>query len=338
MTKKPITYNEAGVSIDNGEALVDYLKQNNKAIGGFSGLFPLPTGMRKPQLVAGTDGVGTKILLARRLNRLSTIGIDLVAMVVNDLIVCGATPLFFLDYYAMSELKLDEAKEILSGIIRGCAISKMALLGGETAEMPGLYAKGDFDLAGFGVGVVEADEVIDGSRIEVGDAVYGFASTGLHSNGYSLARKVLFDIAKLSFESKPVEFGGKTLIDVALEPTRIYVSLMENMKRLKVDIRGCAHITGGGLPGNLNRCLPKTVNADLDMSAWEVPAIFHLLQKSGPVEMSEMLRTFNMGIGYCIVAPKGEEQKIRAAAEEAGEKVRIIGEIVNGEGKVNVAL
>ncbi|MDD4278665.1 phosphoribosylformylglycinamidine cyclo-ligase [Candidatus Sumerlaeota bacterium] len=338
MNNKPLTYKNAGVSIANGEALVDYLKQNNKAIGGFSGLFPIPTGYKKPMMVAGTDGVGTKILVARNVGVLSTVGIDLVAMVVNDLVVCGAKPLFFLDYYAMGELRLDEAKQILSGIIRGCEIGQMALLGGETAEMPGLYAKGDYDLAGFGVGIVDADAVIDGSRIAEGDVVYGFASTGLHSNGYSLARKVLLEHARLQLGDKPESLGGRTLSDVMLEPTRIYVSLMDELLKSGVDVRGCAHITGGGLPGNLNRCLPKNVDASLSKSSWDVPEIFTLIQTLGPVEDDEMLRTFNMGIGYCVVAPASAEQAVRTAADKSGNTMFVIGKIVSGEGNVRVEL
>lgn len=336
MNQKPITYEESGVSIDRGEALVDYLKQNNKAIGGFSGLFPVPAGMKKPMMVAGTDGVGTKILVARNVGDSSTVGIDLVAMVVNDLIVCGATPLFFLDYYAMGELMLSEAKQILGGIIRGCEIARMSLLGGETAEMPGLYAKGDYDLAGFGVGIVDADDVINGRRIEPGDVVYGFESSGLHSNGYSLARKVLLELASYTFDATPEELGGRTVQQAMLEPTRIYVSLMAELKALGVDIRGCAHITGGGLPGNLNRCLPDDVDAQLQKDSWEVPGIFRLIQKSGPVELHEMMRTFNMGIGYCVVAPAADESKIREAALRSGDTVHIIGKIVPGNAKVQI--
>lgn len=336
MNTKPITYEQAGVSIDKGDALVDYLKQNNKNIGGFSGLFPVPAGMRQPMMVAGTDGVGTKILVARNAGDSSTVGIDLVAMVVNDLIVCGATPLFFLDYYAMGALDLDEAKQILGGIMRGCEIGRMALLGGETAEMPGLYAKGDYDLAGFGVGVVEADEVINGKRIEAGDVVYGFASTGLHSNGYSLARKVIFERAGLTNDATPALLGGRTVAQAMLEPTRIYVDLMVALKAQGVDVRGCAHITGGGLPGNLNRCLPKNVDAEIAMDTIPVSPIFRLIQELGPVETPEMLRTFNMGIGYCVVAPASDEEKIRTAAAQSGDTLTILGKITAGSGVVNI--
>lgn len=332
-----VTYEQAGVSISEADKLVDFLRARNKAIGGFSGLFPVPTrGMKKPMLAASTDGVGTKLLVAKLLGDCSTIGIDLVAMVVNDLVVCGAKPLFFLDYYAMGHLDLKDARNILAGIIRGCEIADCALLGGETAEMPGLYGQGDFDLAGFGVGVVDADRVITGKRIKPGDLVYGFESSGVHSNGYSLARRVLLEgQCAMPIKTKVKELGT-TLGAALLKPTRIYVRLAAELARAKADIKGYAHITGGGITGNLNRVLPPKVDAVVNKNLWETPAIFKLIQRCGPVDYDEMLKTFNMGLGFMAVAPASEKTKIFRAAAKVGETVHVVGEIVKGTGKVRV--
>jgi phosphoribosylformylglycinamidine cyclo-ligase len=333
---KPVTYEDAGVSIRKGDMVVDFLRQRNKSIGGFSGLYPLKTaGMRKPMLVASTDGVGTKLLVAKAAGNLSTIGIDLVAMVVNDLIVCGAKPLFFLDYYATGHLTLTEAKQVLKGILEGCEIGRMPLLGGETAELPGLYAPGDFDLAGFGVGIVDASAVIDGSKVKPGDLVYGFESSGLHSNGYSLARHVLLERAGLDLKTRVKELGS-TLGAAMLQPTKIYVPLADALSQAKARMKAFAHITGGGIPGNLCRVLPKKVDAVVFKNRWSTPAIFKMIQRLGPVDYPEMLRTFNMGLGLMAVAPATESAKIRRAADNAGERVHIVGEIVKGTGKVRI--
>lgn len=333
---KAVTYEEAGVSIRKGDAVVDFLRSRNKAIGGFSGLFPLKTtGMKKPMLVASTDGVGTKLLVAKQAGDCSTIGIDLVAMVVNDLLVCGAKPLFFLDYYATGHLAVREAREVLEGIIAGCGIAGMPLLGGETAELPGLYAPGDFDLAGFGVGIVDASKAIDGRTIRPGDLVFGFESSGIHSNGYSLARHVLLERAGMLLGTRVKELGT-TLGAELLKPTKIYTALAAAMARAKVQVKGYAHITGGGIPGNLNRVLPKKVDAVVYKSRWDTPPIFKMIQRLGPVDYSEMLRTFNMGLGFMAVAPAGEQAKILKAARAAGEVAHVVGEIVKGTGKVRV--
>lgn len=333
---KSITYEQSGVSIRVGDQVVDYLRRKNKAIGGFSGLFPVPSrGMRKPMLVASADGVGTKILVARMAGDLSTVGIDLVAMVINDLITCGAKPLFFLDYYATGHLELDEAKQVLGGIVRGCEIAGCALIGGETAEMPGLYKKGDFDLAGFGVGIVDAGQVIDGSTIKAGDAVIGFESTGMHSNGFSLARRVLVDNCEMRMSTRLKELDAP-LGSVLLTPTRIYTDLAEQLRRSRVGVKAYAHITGGGIAGNLSRVLPHTVDAVVYKNRWDSPPIFKLIQRCGPVDYQEMLRTFNMGIGFIAVVPSENAQRALAAATRAGHKAHVIGEIVKGRGRVRV--
>lgn len=333
---KPITYEDAGVSIERGDKVVDYLRGRNKTIGGFSGLFPLSTrGMQRPMLVASTDGVGTKLLIARTAGEVSTVGIDLVAMVVNDLITCGARPLFFLDYYATGKLELGEAKAVLSGILKGCDIAGCPLIGGETAEMPGLYAKGDFDLAGFGVGIVDAKQVIDGRRIKTGDLVFGFESSGLHSNGFSLARKVLLEHAGMQLSTKVKELSS-TLSSALLRPTKIYAKLVAELRKAKADVKAYAHITGGGIPGNLCRVLPPKVDAVVRKRMWDTPSIFKMIQRCGPVDYAEMLRTFNMGIGFMAVAAGSEQNRIAKAAKAAGEQAHVIGEIVRGAGKVQV--
>ena len=335
---KSVTYAQAGVSIREADKLVDFLRSKNKAIGGFSGLFPIATkGMRKPMLVASTDGVGTKILVAQKARRLNTIGIDLVAMVVNDLIVCGAQPLFFLDYYAIGKLNGNEAKAILAGIMDGCDIAGMKLLGGETAEMPGLYKPGDFDLAGFGVGIVDADRVLDGRTIKPGDLVFGFESSGLHSNGYSLARRVLLDEKSgVRPNVRLKELGGASTMETMLIPTRIYTALAERLRRARASVKAFAHITGGGIPGNLCRVLPPKVDAVVYKNRWETPAIFKLIQRLGPVDYPEMLKTFNMGLGFMAVAAPREREKILRAATAAGERAHVVGEIVSGSGTVRV--
>lgn len=339
MAPKAITYAEAGVDIDAADEFVAYIRSRKPAIGGFSGLFRLPSlrSMKRPMLVGSTDGVGTKLLIAKALRRFDTIGIDLVAMVVNDLITCGAVPLFFLDYYAAGKLNLEEAKAIFDGILAGCEQARMEMLGGETAELPGLYAKGDFDLAGFGVGLVDGARVIDGRTIKPGDLVFGFESTGLHSNGYSLARKALLEQAGMKLSTRLRELG-KSLGEVLLTPTRIYTRLVEALRRAKVTVKAYAHITGGGIPGNLSRVLPKSVDAVVYKSRWETPAIFKLIQRCGPVEYDEMLRTFNLGIGFMAVAPESEQARLIRTAQRVGEHVHIVGEIIKGTGKVRVEL
>ena len=332
---KPQTYAAAGVDIDKGDALVDYLKTVNPAIGGFAGLFKLPRGIKDPRLVASTDGVGTKLLVAQLAGRHETIGIDLVAMVVNDLIVCGAKPLFFLDYFATGKLKEGEAKAILKGIIDGCTQAGCPLIGGETAEMPGMYAPGHYDLAGFGVGVVEAAKVLEGTAVRPGDVVLGLASSGLHSNGFSLARRALLPedpaAAKKALKEKLFK-GGPSLGDAMLEPTRIYVkSVLELLA--KFPVTSAAHITGGGLAGNLVRMLPKGVTAFIDLAAWTPPAIFAAIAERGPVEEEEMLKVFNMGIGFVLIVRPEAARKVIARATKLGEQCQVIGWVDAAPGK-----
>ena len=324
---RSLTYAEAGVDIAAGDALVDHIRTLNPAIGGFSGLHPLPRGMKNPRLVATTDGVGTKLLVAQIAGRADTIGIDLVAMCVNDLIVCGAKPLFFLDYFATGRLEGKQAKEVLSGIIDGCKQSDCPLIGGETAEMPGMYAPGHYDLAGFAVGAVEADRVIDGRSVAPGDIVLGLGSDGLHSNGFSLARRVL--LPEKSQEGRAalrrkLWRGGPTLGDALLTPTRIYVKpVLDLMGRYEV--RAAAHITGGGLAGNLSRVLPKGVTAWIDLNTWTPPEVFAAIAERGPVEEEEMFRTFNMGIGFILVASPSDAKKIVRRCEKLEMACRPIG-------------
>ena len=334
-SKRPQTYAGAGVDIDKGDALVDYLKTVNPAIGGFAGLFKMPKGMKDPRLVASTDGVGTKLLVAQLAGRHESIGIDLVAMVVNDIIVCGARPMFFLDYFATGKLKEGEAKAILKGIIDGCEQAGCPLIGGETAEMPGMYAPGHYDLAGFGVGVVEAREALDGSKVKPGDVILGLSSTGLHSNGYSLARRALLpeDAAEAKKALKqPLFKGGPKLGDALLEPTRIYVkSVLDLMGRFTV--KSAAHITGGGLAGNLVRMLPTGVTAFIDLAAWTPPAIFAAIAERGPVDEEEMLKVFNMGIGFVLIVGAEEAKKVAARAAKLGETCQVIGWVDAAPGK-----
>ncbi len=300
------TYKQAGVDIEAGDALVERLKplaartrrpELLSGVGGFGGLFALPPGKyREPVLVSGTDGVGTKLKLAFALDRHETVGIDLVAMSVNDVLTSGAEPLFFLDYFATARLDVDRAEKVIAGVARGCELAGCTLLGGETAELPGFYAAGEYELAGFAVGVVERSEIIDGTAIRPGDKVVGIGSSGLHSNGYSLARKILAD-RKLALDAT-VE--GLALGPALLEPTRIYVKDVLALKAA-VPVKGLAHITGSGLPGNVPRCLPAGTQAVLEEHRWTRAPLFDLLQRLGGVAREEMFSTFNMGLGMTVV-------------------------------------
>jgi phosphoribosylformylglycinamidine cyclo-ligase len=325
---KTKTYASAGVDIDRGDALVDHIKTLAKGIGGFGATHALPRGMKNPRLVSSTDGVGTKLLVAQAAGRHDTIGIDLVGMVVNDLIVCGAKPLFFLDYFATGKLEDGVAKAILSGIAEGCRQAGCPLVGGETAEMPGMYAPGHYDLAGFGVGVVEADALVDGRGVEPADLVVGLASSGLHSNGYSLARDVLMDgatpAARRAALRRKLWKGGPTAADALLAPTRIYVKpVIEMMKRGLV--QAAAHITGGGLAGNLVRSLPKGRVAYIDRGQWQPPRVFEEIARRGPVATEEMFRVFNMGIGFVLIVRPDQFKAVQAIAAKHGETAQAIG-------------
>jgi phosphoribosylformylglycinamidine cyclo-ligase len=328
-----ITYKSAGVDINAGEELVSRLKKKLPSIGGFGGFFPVPLKeYTEPMLVASTDGVGTKLLVAEKLNNHKTIGIDLVAMVVNDISVCGADPLFFLDYYATGKLSLDQAEEILSSIMDGCKQAGCILLGGETAEMPGMYEAGKYDLAGFGVGIVDKNKIIDGSKIKADDVFIGIASSGLHSNGYSLARKVIFEKAGVSPDIM-LPGSEDTVGEAMIRPTIIYSALVSELMK-EISIKGMAHITGGGIPGNLVRILPPGIDAEIDTNTWEIPPIFNLIRESGPVAPEEMFSTFNMGIGLIMAANPGDVANIQSKCKKHNLDSYIIGKAKSGEGKV----
>ncbi len=327
-----LSYKDAGVDIDAGDALVERIKGVAKktrrpevmgGLGGFGALCEIPAGYRQPVLVSGTDGVGTKLKLALDLGKHESIGIDLVAMCVNDLVVCGAEPLFFLDYYATGHLNVDTAATVVTGIGEGCLQAGCSLVGGETAEMPGMYEGEDYDLAGFSVGVVEKADIIDGSKVKAGDVLIGIASSGVHSNGYSLVRKII-EVSKADLGRT---LDGKPLADVLMAPTRIYIKpLLALIKKLPV--HALAHITGGGLPGNLPRVLPQGTDARIDESSWSWPPVFQWLQEKGGVERFEMYRTFNCGVGMVVVVSAENADEAIAHLNAAGEKAWRIGAIV----------
>ena len=335
-----LTYRDAGVDIDEGDRLVELIKPHARptmrpevmgGIGGFGGLFALDMAKwREPVLVSGTDGVGTKLKVAFAAGRHDTIGIDLVAMCVNDIAVVGAEPLFFLDYYATGKLSADEASLVVKGIAEGCRQAGCALIGGETAELPGFYAKGEYDLAGFAVGCVERSRIVDGRSVAPGDVVIGVASSGLHSNGYSLARKALLD--KHPLDWSPPELSGRTLADALLEPTRIYakdvLALLES-----VPAKAFAHITGGGLPGNVPRTMPDGTKAVLEASRWPRPQLFDLIAREGGVPADEMYRTFNMGLGLVAIVASGDAEQAQAVLRGRGLDCWIVGAVQPGTGE-----
>jgi phosphoribosylformylglycinamidine cyclo-ligase len=333
-----LTYADSGVDIDAGDALVERIKPLVKrtqrpevlaGIGGFGALVEIPAGYRRPVLVAGTDGVGTKLRLAIDARQHDTIGIDLVAMCANDVVVQGAAPLFFLDYYATGKLEVDVAEAVIRGIVEGCVRAGAALVGGETAEMPGMYHGEDYDLAGFCVGVVEKDAIIDGSGIRAGDAVIGLASSGAHANGYSLIRKLLAD----SQGGAQTLLEGRALLERLLTPTRIYVKpLLELLRALPV--RGLAHITGGGLVDNVPRVLPPGLEARLERRRWHRDPLFDWLQRAGRIDRQEMYRTFNCGIGMVAIVPAHSADASVALLSAHGETAAIIGEVRQGSGGV----
>jgi phosphoribosylformylglycinamidine cyclo-ligase len=336
----PITYKDAGVDIDAGDLFVKKIKPYVNAtfrpevltdIGGFGGLFALKK-YKDPVLVSGTDGVGTKLKIAFLTNRHDTVGIDLVAMCVNDIIVSGAEPLFFLDYFATGKLKPQEHSDIVKGIAAGCRQSGCALIGGETAEMPSFYGEDEYDLAGFAVGVVEKKKIIDGSKIRPGDQLIGLASSGLHSNGYSLARKVLLEASGYTVNDILPELG-RPLGEVLLTPTRIYAKTVMALRK-GFNIKGMAHITGGGITENLPRVLPKGTRATVRKGTWTIHPIFSLIQKKAGVDDDEMYRDFNMGIGMILVVPKKEADAVMKRARKLGERAYCIGEIVKGRPSV----
>ena len=332
MSKPSLSYKDAGVDINAGNELVERIKPHVKrttrpevigGLGGFGALCAIPNKYKEPILVSGTDGVGTKLRLAIDLKKHDTIGIDLVAMCVNDLVVQGAEPLFFLDYYATGKLEVDVASDVVKGIAEGCVQSGCALVGGETAEMPGMYHAGDYDLAGFCVGVVEKSEIIDGSQVKVGDALIELGSSGPHSNGYSLIRKVI-DVASVNPATE--QLNGRPLSEQVLAPTKIYVkSVLALIKQ--TEVHAIAHLTGGGFWENIPRVLPKNTKAVIDESSWEWQPVFKWLQEKGNIETYEMYRTFNCGVGMVIALPQSEVETALAILKQSGENAWLIGHI-----------
>lgn len=336
MSKQSLSYKDAGVDINAGNALVERIKPEVKrttraevigGLGGFGALCAIPSKYKEPVLVSGTDGVGTKLRLAIDLKKHDTIGIDLVAMCVNDLVVQGAEPLFFLDYYATGKLDVDVAADVVKGIADGCVQSGCALVGGETAEMPGMYHAGDYDLAGFCVGVVEKSEIIDGSRVKNGDALIALSSSGPHSNGYSLVRKVI-DVAGINPATELLD--NKPLSEHVLAPTKIYVkSVLALIKQ--ADVHAIAHLTGGGFWENIPRVLPKNTKAVIDEKSWKWPSVFNWLQEKGNIDTYEMYRTFNCGVGMVIALPQEQVDTALAILKQAGENAWLIGHIEHAE-------
>lgn len=337
-----LSYRDAGVDIDAGNALVDEIKAVTKKtnrpevlseLGGFGAMCEIPSGYKQPVLVSATDGVGTKLKLAMEMDKHDTIGIDLVAMCVNDLIVCGAEPLFFLDYYATGGLNVASATQVVTGIGAGCELSGCALIGGETAEMPGMYSGEDYDLAGFSVGVVEKSKIIDQSKVAVGDNLIGLSSSGPHSNGYSLIRKII----EVSGAKLDQAFGERTLGETLLEPTTIYVKTIAALADF-VDIHALAHITGGGITENLPRVLPDSAQARIKADAWKRPEIFNWLQENGGVAESEMLRTFNCGIGMIICVSAEQTQLALEILNKDSEQAFLLGNVANRESSEDASI
>ncbi|MBE9008559.1 phosphoribosylformylglycinamidine cyclo-ligase [Fortiea sp. LEGE XX443] len=333
-------YRDAGVDVEAGRAFVDQIRNLVHStfrpeviggLGGFGGCFQLPTGYKEPVLVSGTDGVGTKLKIAQILNRHDTVGIDLVAMCVNDVLTSGAEPLFFLDYVATSKLDKEQLTQVVAGIASGCKLAGCALLGGETAEMPGFYQVGEYDLAGFCVGIVEKSQMLDGSRVQVGDVAIALASTGVHSNGLSLVRKIVSD-SGFSWSDRPELLGGETIGAAFLKPTHIYVKPILSARQAGLEIHGMAHITGGGLPENLPRCLGKGQAIKINPNSWTIPPTFQWLAEVGTVSDEAMFNTFNMGIGFVLLVPSQQVEQTIAFFASQNIPAFAIGEVIPGEG------
>ncbi len=345
-------YREAGVDVEAGRAFVERIRNLVQSthrsevlggLGGFSGCFQLPTGYREPVLVSGTDGVGTKLKLAQDLNCHNTVGIDLVAMCVNDVLTSGAEPLFFLDYLATGKLNAEQLTQVVAGVVEGCRLAGCALLGGETAEMPGFYQPGEYDIAGFCVGIVEKSQLLDGSQVQVGDVAIGLASRGVHSNGFSLVRKIVEEspagdkgaiLSSLSWDSRPELLAGQSLGEVLLTPTQIYVKPILDARHAGIDIHGMAHITGGGLPENLPRCLGAGQSVQIDSNSWVIPPIFQWIAETGQVSVESMFNTFNMGIGFVVLVPPAQSEQTRSWFESQDIAAYAIGEVIEGVGEV----
>ncbi len=339
MTRKVMDYRQAGVDIEQADRAVSMISSLVKStqrsevlsdIGGFAGFFRLDIERyQRPVLVSGTDGVGTKLKIAQMVGVHDTVGIDLVAMCVNDILVSGAEPLFFLDYLAVGKLVPEQVEEIVKGVAEGCKQANCALIGGETAEMPGFYPDGEYDLAGFAVGVTDENRIVTGQDVAPGDVIIGLASSGLHSNGYSLVRKIVFE--KVGYEpGQYIESLGKTLGEELLTPTRIYVKTILKLME-SVDIKAMAHITGGGIPGNLERVLPSGFQGRIESSTWSPPPIFNLLAEWGPLDSQEMFRTFNMGIGFIVIVSPGELEQTVSELKRLGEVPFVLGEVGTGD-------
>ncbi len=335
---KPLTYREAGVDIDAGEDAVRRITPLARAtsraeviggLGGFASFVSVPSKYREPVLVSSTDGVGTKLKVAFLAGRHDTVGIDLVAMGVNDIIVHGAEPLYFLDYIAVGRLDPEQIEAIVSGVATGCRQAGCALVGGEMAEHPDSHAPGEYDLAGFAVGVVERTRLIDGSAVRPGDVVIGLASSGLHSNGFTLVRRIVFDVMRLGVFD-PLPGTDRSVADELLEPTRIYARAIQKLLET-VEVRAMAHVTGGGLTGNVPRVLPQGCRVRIFRNSWSMPAVFETLREAGRVEDAEMFRTFNMGVGYLVIVPPTAAETAARLLREEGEKVARLGEVVAGE-------
>ena len=333
-------YREVGVNIEAGRDFVAQIRQQVQStyraevlggLGGFGGYFQLPQGYQEPVLVSGTDGVGTKLKIAQTLNHHSTIGIDLVAMCVNDILTSGAEPLFFLDYLATGQLKPQQLAEVVKGIVQGCRMSGCALVGGETAEMPGFYSLGEYDVAGFCVGIVEKRRLLDGTQVKQGDVAIGLASQGLHSNGFSLVRRI---VAGLDWQECPELLGGQRLSDVLLTPTQIYVKPVLEALQTGIEIHGMAHITGGGIPENLPRCLNRGQSVQIDPQSWSVPPIFRWLAQIGQVSDRVMFETFNMGIGYVLLIPPEQSEATLTWFKARQIEAYRLGEVIEGTGSV----
>lgn len=331
-------YREAGVDVEAGRAFVErirsmvektYRPEVMGSLGGFGGAFQLPSGYREPVLVSGTDGVGTKLKIAQTVNCHDTIGIDLVAMCVNDVLTCGAEPLFFLDYLATGKLDPEQLAQVVSGVAKGCELANCALLGGETAEMPDFYPPGEYDVAGFCVGIAEKSALLNGSQVCVGDVAIGIASTGVHSNGYSLVRKIVRDRG-FDWGDRPSDLGGASLGEVFLTPTQIYVKPILALRQSGLPIHGMAHITGGGLPENLPRCLADDQTVEIDVQAWPVLPVFEWLAKTGEVAPAEMFNTFNMGIGFVLLVPPDAAEAVIQHCTQSGLSAYQIGKVVPG--------
>lgn len=335
-------YREAGVDVEAGRAFVDRIGSMVKSthrsgvlggFGGFSGFFSVPEGLKEPIMVSGTDGVGTKLKLAHELDRHDTVGIDLVAMCVNDVLTSGAEPLFFLDYLATGKLNPEQLAAVVAGIVDGCKQAGCALLGGETAEMPGFYQAGDYDLAGFCVGIVEKSKLLDGSRVKVGDVAIGLASSGVHSNGFSLVRKIAGDLG-FNWNSQPEKLGGKSLGEVLLTPTTIYVKPVLEAIKSGLDIHGMAHITGGGLPENLPRCLAANQSVKIHHNSWPSLPIFDWIAEAGQVATADMFNTFNMGIGFVLLLDRTSVDRTIQWFQSQNISAFEIGQVIEGDGKL----